>query len=259
MNNRVDDWSFLKELTHARVSIGRAGCAIPTRELLDFKAAHSRARESVWREVDFSFLVETVAQLGLSMIQVQSRCDSKKEFLLNPDKGRRISEISKKEMLSKFLNEKTCDCLVVIGDGLSAEAIHKNASAFLTGFLNEQKNTGLKVGPVIVARYARVALGDEIGSLFKAKSVLVLIGERPGLATSESLSVYFTYQPTPHKTDAERNCISNIHKNGLSPEGAARMSVYLLEQSLKHQLSGVSLKVEYPSATSDLSRILTFR
>lgn len=250
MKNQLEDWSFLKQLTHARVAIGRAGSAIPTRELLHFKAAHSRAKDSVWKEVDFSFLLEPASRLNSSVIQVQSQCSNKKEFLLNPDKGRRLSEVSKDQILGSIQGDKNYDCLIVLADGLSAEAIHENAQLFLSEFIEEQKKTGLKIGPLVFARYARVALGDEIASLFKAKTVLVLIGERPGLATCESLSVYFTFQPHLDKTDAERNCISNIHKDGLSPQGAARMSVYLLGQSLKHQLSGVSLKVEYPKIPS---------
>lgn len=253
MKKIAEDWSFLKQLTHARVSIGRAGCAIPTKELLNFRAAHARARESVWKEVDFSSLLEPISEFGLSVLQVQSQCNSKKDFLLNPDKGRKLSEDSKKQILSLVPQEKSCDCLIVLADGLSAKAIHKNAGLFLSEFIQEQKTTGLTLGPILLAKYARVALGDEMGSLFKAKTVLVLIGERPGLATSESLSVYFTYQPKVGKTDADRNCISNIHQEGLPSQVAARRSVYLLEQSIKRQLSGVSLKVEYPSEQSLLT------
>jgi ethanolamine ammonia-lyase small subunit len=142
----------------------------------------------------------------------------------------------------------------VIADGLSAEAVHTNGNSFVSVFAGEIKKTGLKMGPVMLSRYARVALGDEVGEIFKARSVLMLIGERPGLASSHSLSVYFTYEPSKGKTDANRNCISNIHTQGLSSQGAAQMSVYLLQQALTQQLSGVGLKIEYPT---EYQRILT--
>ncbi|MFM8269782.1 MAG: ethanolamine ammonia-lyase subunit EutC [Pseudomonadota bacterium] len=233
-------WDFLKSFTHARIALGRVGNALPTKALLDFRLAHSEARDSVWTELD-----ETKVQ-GWSL-QVQSRISNKKEFLLNPEKGRVLSKEAREKLGALSNKSGPCDCLLVLADGLSAEGLHKNGNAFVKEFVQEFQKPGLKLGPIILARYARVALGDEMGLLLKARSVLMLIGERPGLSSAESLSVYFTYEPCSGKTDVNRNCISNIHRQGLSPEGAAKMSVYLLQQALVQRLSGVSLKVEYPS------------
>jgi len=242
-----NNWDFLKKFTHARIALGRVGNAIPTKELLNFRLAHSRARDSVWTELD-------EMKLNGPFISIQSQCLSKKEFLLNPDKGRELDSNSRQKLEKLAKETPAPDCLLLIADGLSAEALHTNANSFVEIFTEELKKTGLKMGPVILGRYARVALGDEVGEIFKARSVLMLIGERPGLASSQSLSVYFTYEPSKGKTDVNRNCISNIHSQGISPLGAAQMSVYLLQQALTKQLSGVGLKVEYPS---EYQRILT--
>jgi len=250
MKPRLDEWNFLKEFTHARVAMGRAGNAVPTQSWLAFKTAHARARESVWKEIDFQQLEDEIRSHGLASRQVQSQCKSKKEFLLEPDKGRRLCEESRNALQKSISGKDIYDCILLLGDGLSAEALHKNGIPFLTEFVEVQKRSGLKWGPLILARYARVALGDELAVLLKSKSIMTLIGERPGLASSESLSLYYTYQVGSQTTDADRNCISNIHSEGLSPRGAAQMAFYLLEQSFKKKLSGVNLKVEYPSSFS---------
>jgi ethanolamine ammonia-lyase small subunit len=271
----ADPWGFLRSLTHARIALGRAGHSIPTRELLDFRLAHSRARDSVWREVDFGkvrgeleILIRDgqVAAEGITGISterltkilteilaeipgVTSRCAGKQEFLLNPDRGRLLSPESETALVKiaqkNRRNGDGPDCVLVIADGLSADAVQSNAVDFARAFIAGMNAVNLSLGPVVLARYARVALGDEIGKALKARSVLMLIGERPGLASSDSLSVYFTYSPDSSRTDANRNCISNIHASGLSPAIAARMSVFLAQASIQRQLSGVDLKLEY--------------
>ena len=135
---------------------------------------------------------------------------------------------------------------MVVADGLCAHGISKYGPSFISVFMRGCEKEKIKLGPVIFARYARVALGDEIGELLKTRSVLMLIGERPGLASAESLSIYYTFSPSSQKTDADRNCISNIQEKGLAPENAAEMGVYLLGQSLRRKLSGVQFKLEYP-------------
>ncbi len=246
----ADPWAFLRNLTHARIALGRAGHSVPTRELLDFRLAHSRARDSVWREVDFSRLR---AEFN-SAIEVQSRCASKQEFLLDPDRGRALSDDSKKLLGSLAGKPSTRvanpDCVLVIADGLSADAVQSNATAFAKAFIEGMAAVNLSLGPVVLARYARVALGDEIGALLKSRSVLMLIGERPGLASSDSLSVYFTWAPDATRSDANRNCISNIHADGLAPEFAANMAVFLAQASIQRQLSGVDLKIEFDGIQS---------
>ena len=249
MTTERDLWASLRQLTHARIALGRAGHSVPTRELLDFRLAHSRAKDSVWQEVDFAALCAAEPFAGRSVLEVSSRCTDKKNFLLRPDLGRCLSDDSRLT-LEGSVPATPPDCLLVIADGLSAAAIDVNASAFAGEFILAAQKSGITLGPVVFARHARVALGDEIGTLLNAKSVLMLIGERPGLGSSESLSVYFTYKPALGRTDADRNCISNIHAAGLPPIVAAGMAMFLAETAIKRQLSGVDLKVEYSGLTT---------
>jgi ethanolamine ammonia-lyase small subunit len=241
---RSDPWNFLRKFTHARIGLGRAGHAIPTKEVLDFKLAFSRAKDSVWSEVDFTDTIKTISSKSRDSIVVSSSCKSKEEYLRNPGLGRKLNDDSKSNL--KNSANDSFDCVLIISDGLSANAVHKNSRAFVDKFLELIAASNLKLGPVILAKYARVALGDEIGKLTNAQTTIMLIGERPGLASAESLSVYFTFGPDSKNTDAQRNCISNIHASGLSPEGAAVMTEFLLKTALQKRLSGVGLKVEYP-------------
>lgn len=245
MTIKPDSWESLRKLTHARIALGRSGNSVPTRELLDFRMAHSRARDSVWREVDFAPLGAVLTSSGFSSIQVQSKCSGKQNFLLNPDLGRTLSDESQARLDAHLGQGPVPDCVLIVADGLSANAVHANASAFIEGFFQSMKGVQLGIGPVVLARYARVALGDAIGFGLKAKSVIMLIGERPGLASSDSLSVYFTFDPKPGRTDADRNCISNIHESGLQPKAAGNMAAFLVRTAIQRQLSGVDLKLEY--------------
>ena len=247
MTAKKDTWEFLKDWTHARIALGRAGHALPTKEVLRFKLAHSRARDSVWREVDFSNLKSTLKSLSLCYFEVQSQCTGKQHYLLNPDLGRVLSPESVTALKSLSTQNDLCDIVVVVADGLSADGIHSHGKTWVREFSRQAKAEGLCLGPVVLARYGRVALGDEIASRLKAKSVIVLIGERPGLGSSESLSSYFTYDPKVGRTDADRNCISNIHSAGLPPAAAAEMGVYLAKTAISRQLSGVGLKLEFGS------------
>ncbi|MEY4630989.1 MAG: hypothetical protein RIQ81_1109 [Pseudomonadota bacterium] len=241
-----DPWEDLRKLTHARIALGRAGHSVPTRELLDFRLAHSRARDAVWLDVDFRDIAANLVQSGVHVFEVESNCRDKQEFLLNPDLGRRLSSNSVATLRASS-KAPPGDCTLVVADGLSANAVHRNATGFCLPFIRNLADKGLRVNEVVLARHARVALGDEIGETLQAKSVLVLIGERPGLATAESLSVYFTWGPGRGKTDAQRNCISNIHAAGLPAAAAASMAAFLVHTSLSRQISGVDLKVEYPA------------
>ncbi len=245
MTSSHDPWSFLKRFTHARIALGRAGHGTPTNEVLNFRLAHSKARDSVWSEVDFTAMREYLQTSNLNFVDVQSRCRSKQEFLLNPDLGRSLNTSSDSVLGQKKTDQ--CDLILVIADGLSAHAVHENGKPFVDHFMQLLKQSGLSLGPVVLAKYARVGLGDNIGEALGAKSVVMLIGERPGLASAESLSIYYTFKPRAENTDACRNCISNIHASGISPEGAAIMADHLIKTSFHRQLSGVDLKIEYPS------------
>ncbi|NBT58572.1 ethanolamine ammonia-lyase subunit EutC [bacterium] len=241
----MDFLKDLKQFTHARIALRRAGHSLSTQEVLSFKLAHSKAKDNVWKDLDSEALRAAFESFSYPLVDVQSRCQTKQEYLLRPDKGRELSP----ESFSKWekLAQKTLppDCLLVLADGLSASALKTHGISFTQAFFEGAKKRGFSLGPLVLARYSRVALGDVLGETLKARSVLMLIGERPGLASPESLSVYFTYAPAASKTDAERNCISNIQERGLTPKAAAEMALFLMEQSLKKQLSGVRLKVEY--------------
>lgn len=241
-----DQWDTLRSLTHARIALGRAGHAVPTSELLKFRLAHSQARDSVWHEVDVALLHQQFQTASLDVLDVQSQCSGKQQYLLNPSLGRLLDPRSQKTLQDWSYQKPEVDCALVVADGLSAHAVQANSGSFVTACVTDLKKAGLTVGPIVLARYARVALGDQIAPILKARSVLVLIGERPGLASAESLSVYFTYRPQKNSKDNDRNCISNIHAAGIAPQAAAAMAAYLVKQAIRRQLSGVELKVEYP-------------
>jgi len=246
MKTSHDPWSFLRDYTHARIALGRAGYSAPTREILDFRMAHSRARDSVWSEIDLVKLHEDLNLTGHKVVDVSSKCANKKEFLLNPSLGRSLGPHSSRVLQGVSLSSASPDVALIIADGLSANGIHTNAPLFVREFLTAIKSTSLRMAPIVIAKYARVAIGDDIASSLNAGSTVMLIGERPGLASSNSLSVYFTFNPHAGRTDADRNCISNIHSSGIQPAVAAQMAVFLVQTALQKQLSGVSLKIEYP-------------
>lgn len=252
MRGKLDPWDFLRRHTHARIALGRAGHSIPTKELLDFRLAHSLARDSVKQDIDIDRLADDLKDLSTTTLKVQSRCSHKQDFLLNPNLGRQLSSESKETLQNYSSKAIPPDCVLIIADGLSTHGIQTHSATFAKEFIKHLLAAKISLGPIIIAKYSRVALGDEIGLLLKTRSVLVLIGERPGLGSSESMSVYFTFDPKLSKTDADRNCISNIHPNGLSPLGAASMAAFLVHQSLVRGLSGVDLKIEYPALTRPL-------
>ena len=247
MTINPDAWESLRSFTHARIALGRAGHAVPTKELLNFRLAHSQARDSVWREVDFSSIKDSLKASDMVTHEVQSECTDKQNYLLSPGQGRVLAAQSRLVLGDASHLQESVDCVIVVADGLSANAVHVNAAIFVTQCDTQLKKMGLSLAPVILARYGRVALGDDIGATLNARSVLMVIGERPGLGSSDSLSVYFTYGPRADRRDNDRNCISNIHAAGIAPETAARMAAFLAQQALIRQLSGVDLKVEYPA------------
>jgi ethanolamine ammonia-lyase small subunit len=206
----------------------------------------------VWSEIDLEKLRKDLDLTGHKVVHVSSKCANKKDFLLNPSLGRSLDHHSSRALQDVPPSSESPDVALIIADGLSANGLHTNAPLFVREFLTAIKSTSLRIAPIVIAKYARVALGDDIASILNARSSLMLIGERPGLASSNSLSVYFTFNPHVGRTDADRNCISNIHSSGIQPAVAAQMAIFLLQASLQKQLSGVSLKIEYP----DISQLL---
>lgn len=234
-----DPWARLKKFTEARIALGRCGTSLPLKECLDFKLAHARARDAVHQPVQMELLVEALEAEKYSTLQLASSVAHREEYLTRPDKGRCLSSESK-ELLEQ--QNKGYDIAVIIADGLSAPAVHGSAIAVACGLLNIIKTTDLTFAPVSLVKNARVAIGDEIGSLLKAKITLILIGERPGLSSPNSLGAYLTYKPEPGNTDEARNCISNIREGGLSVTEAIRKISYLIEMALQKKYTGVGLK-----------------
>lgn len=226
----------LGDATQARIGLGRAGNAVPTRPLLEFQLAHAMARDAVHTPLDTGKLAD---QLGeRAWIAVESRADDRATFLKRPDLGRRLSHAS-----AAKLETGAHDAVFVLADGLSATALHEHGVALLE--MTERKLEGWSFAPPVFASQARVALGDEIGALTGAAMVVMLIGERPGLSSADSLGAYLTFAPQIGRRDAERNCISNIRPPaGQSYEDASDLLAWLMREAKKRGLSGVRLKDE---------------
>lgn len=240
--NNPDAWSLLREFTDARIALGRSGASLPTREVLSFGLAHAQARDAVHQPFDSEPLAQQLTALGLNPLNAHSAAADRHIYLNRPDLGRRLSDESRAALQASRVPAH--DLLLVIGDGLSSHAVHRQAVALITALLPYLATLGLTTGPVVLAHQSRVALGDEIGETLKSKAVAMLIGERPGLSSPDSLGVYLTWQPERARRDSERNCISNIRPEGLSHEAAAFKLAWLLEQAFLRRLTGVKLKDE---------------
>ena len=232
----------LRELTPARVGLGRAGASLPTEALLAFTLDHARARDAVHAVFDASRLMAELAGLGLNAFQVASQTKDRRDYLRRPDLGRRL-DTGSRSVLAARRNEP-CELAVVIGDGLSPAAVHIHAVELVRKLAAGLAEGGIRIGAVVVASGARVALGDEIGAELGARMVVMLIGERPGLSAPDSLGAYLTFGPRIGLTDAERNCVSNIHGAGLSYDEAAFKIAWLVREGLARQRTGIALKDE---------------
>lgn len=231
-------WTGLRALTPARIALGRAGISLPTAPHLAFQMAHAQARKAVQLELQAEALADGLGALGLQVMQLHSAAPDRPSYLQRPDLGRRLDAASRAVLPAAG----ECELALVIGDGLSATAIHENALPFLRLLLPAL--AGWRIGPVSVVRQARVAIGDEIGAGLGAGNVVVLIGERPGLSSPDSMGLYLTHAPRPGLTDEARNCISNVRPQGLSHAEAAHKLVFLLTEARRRGLSGVALKDE---------------
>jgi ethanolamine ammonia-lyase small subunit len=237
---KPDPWDMLRELTPARVALGRAGGSLPTGEVLRFAADHAAARDAVRAELDTEQLAVELAPCGLSVIHVQTRADSRDTYLKRPDLGRQLTDQSIARLAAA--RGEGCDVALIAADGLSALACARQAPAVLAALVPMLRDDGLRIGPIAVARQARVAVQDCVGSALGARVAVILIGERPGLGTPDSLGAYLVYDPQPGRNDADRNCVSNIRPAGMPPTIAAKTLRYLIGQSLARRLSGVELK-----------------
>ena len=250
-----DPWHPLRRLSAARIALGRTGGSLPTRELLDFRLAHARARDAVHAPFDAARLADRLRGLGSEVVRVGSAAGSDAEFLRRPDLGRTLDEPGRALLatLAAAGSGARCDLVIIVSDGLSSRAAAEQAVPLLEVMIPLTRQNGWTLTPLVVASRGRVALQDEIGALLGARLSLMLLGERPGLGAADSLGAYFTYAPRPGLTDASRNCVSNIRAAGLPPAEAAQRLFYLLSQSLRRELSGVELKDDTPTHADMLS------
>jgi ethanolamine ammonia-lyase small subunit len=237
---QFDPWVGLKAYTAARIALGRTGTAEPLQALLQFRLAHALARDAVYAVLDQQLLLQEIQSLRQAAFLLHSQAANRSEYLQYPDRGRRLHEKSIAQL--KEFNSTGYDVCLVLADGLSATAINNHSIRVLKLLLPLFESAGLSVAPICVMQEGRVAIGDECGYLLRAKLVAILIGERPGLSSPDSLGVYLTYQPMPGLTDESRNCISNIRPEGLPYQAAAEKIFYLINESFRLQLSGVALK-----------------
>jgi ethanolamine ammonia-lyase small subunit len=238
----------LREFTPARVGLGRAGASMPTEALLGFMLDHARARDAVHATFDIAGLVAGLSGLGIQPVEVGSQARSRRDYLRRPDLGRMLDPASKLALESR--SGAPCQLAIAIGDGLSPTAVNVHAVELVRYLIPQLAADGIEVGATVVASGARVALGDEIGAILAARMLVMLIGERPGLSAPDSLGAYLTFAPRIGLTDAERNCISNIHGAGLSYQEAAFRIGWLVREGLVRQITGVALKDESGKGTS---------
>jgi ethanolamine ammonia-lyase small subunit len=238
-----DPWRALRRFTAARIALGRAGASLPTDALLAFNLSHAQARDAVHTPLDTEALKRELDSRALDSIEVSSAAQSREQYLRRPDLGRVLDPRSAERVAEHAkASESRPDLVFVIADGLSSSAAALHALPLIDRTL--ARLPGWQVGPVVVATQARVAIGDPIGELMQAGMVAVLIGERPGLSSPASLGVYLTYRPAVGRSDAERNCISNVRPEGLDYDAAAFKLAHLLEAARARKLTGVGLKDE---------------
>lgn len=243
-------WRQLREFTDARIGLGRTGISLPTNELLAFQLAHARAKDAVHMPLDIPRLCAQLRDVhGLpasAPYQLSSQAPDRTGYLQRPDLGRQLDQPSQTKLKRcPAKGNNSCHLAIVIVDGLSAHAVQLNAAPFLQALCKElgaDSQTDWQLGTVCIVEQGRVAIADDIGERLGADAVLVLIGERPGLSSPDSLGLYLTWRPRKGLNDAARNCISNIRPAGQSYTDAAQRTLYLLQEARRLGLSGVKLK-----------------
>jgi ethanolamine ammonia-lyase small subunit len=231
--------------------VGRTGAAYRTSTQIDLREAHAAARDAVRAELDLESVFGAAFIEQWKLFEVRTEARSKEEYLLQPDLGRYFDETSRLEITKRCSKEN--DFQIAIGDGLSVTAVATQVPSLLPLLEAGARARGWTVGNPFVIRHCRVGVLNEIGELLAPKVAVLLIGERPGLATAESLSAYMAYRPGKTHTDANRNLISNIHSRGLSPQAATYRILNLAAQMMARQISGFSIREELPPATTQPS------
>jgi len=240
-----DPWRNLRRFTQARIAQGHAGCGLPTAASLDFALAHALARDAIHQPWDIERFAEEVKQSGLEALCLSTPVADRVQYLQRPDLGRELDEASRQTLLAR--QQHAVDVALVISNGLSSIAAERHGLALLKAIVAIYRDIPLRCGPVCLVPNARVAFADQIGALLNARLSVIVVGERPGLSAADSLGIYLTYAPQVGRTDAERNCISNIRPpEGLSYQAAAAKLAYLSYEALQRGLSGVGLKDDMP-------------
>lgn len=245
-----DPWAQLKQFTRARIALGRVGSSLPTQEVLQFGMNHAMARDAVHLPLDVSVLANDIAKLGLQTRLLHSRALDRANYLLRPDLGRRLDAASV-ALLTSTKPAHPLDLLLVVGDGLSSLAVARHVVPLIAE-LQKILPSDWHVDAVNIISQARVAIADEVGEILAARMVAMLIGERPGLSSPDSLGIYLTYAPQVGYSDAERNCISNVRPEGLPYAAAAKKLLWLATEARRLQLSGVALKDESDAVQIDV-------
>lgn len=233
-------WQDWRQATPARLALGRAGAGMPTDETLRFGWAHALARDAIHAALDVDALAAQFAEDGWTVARARSRAADRVTYLRRPDLGRQLDPRDA-EALRAVPRDAACDLAVVVGDGLSSLAVERQARPLLQA-LRPLLPASLVLAPLVIATQARVALADDVGAALQARLALMLVGERPGLSAADSLGAYLTMDPRVGRTDAERNCVSNIRPEGLAPQAAGQRLAWLVRQALRRGLTGVGLK-----------------
>jgi ethanolamine ammonia-lyase small subunit len=236
---KTDPLISLKEFTAARIAIGRVGTSIPLKEFQEFKLAHAHARDAVYSVLDIEGISNNLKVFKVPVLHLHSTAASRHKYLTRPDLGRQLDEESTVQLKDFSAN---ADIAIIIADGLSATAVNENAFSLLEILIPMLLDAKLKLAPLCLVEQGRVAIGDDIAYGLNAKFSIVLIGERPGLSSADSMGAYLTYNPRPGLTDESRNCVSNIRQQGLTPKPAADKIFYLINEAFKRKVSGVTLK-----------------
>ena len=236
-----NSWKALRAHTKARIAIGRAGGSITTDELLKFRYDHARARDAVHIPLNITYMKQALEKISRNVLIISSEAETRDIYLKRPDLGRRLSRASR-QLLAREGHGKGYDIAIAVADGLSAVAVERNARPFLEKFFPDAEKQGLSIAPLTIIEQGRVAAGDEVAQLFNATMAVILIGERPGLSSPDSMGCYMTYRPERGTTDEKRNCISNIRDEGFLPQAASDKLLYLVQASLTRKISGVALK-----------------
>ena len=243
--DKQNPWLQLRNLTSARIALGRTGISMPTGAQLDFQYAHAQARDAVHLPFDREGLSAQLIEQGRDTLLLHSAASDRHTYLQRPDLGRRLNDESADLLKQHRLdNPDGYDLAIVVADGLSSLAVHRNAIPMLKHIEEQALAEGWSLSPIVLVSQGRVAVADEVAERLGALMVVILIGERPGLSSPDSLGLYFTYAPKVGLTDAYRNCISNVRLEGLSYTMASHRLLYLMREACRRQLSGVNLKDE---------------